>query len=124
TGDVRRTLRVVVTAVNSDGRNSATSAPTEVVSSKNGPTNTVRPALSGAAVVGDTLHVTNGSWTPTATSFQRQWQRCASDGTACLNIPGATGQSYGIRTADAGHRLRALVTARNSSGQTTVASAA
>src|SRR4051794_32423927 len=45
TGDVGHALRVVVTAVNADGRSSATSAPTEPVNSANGPTNTVRPAL-------------------------------------------------------------------------------
>jgi hypothetical protein len=121
-GDVRHTLRVIVTAANSDGKSSATSAPSDVVNSKNGPSNTVRPALSGTAVVGGSLRVTNGSWSPSATSYLRQWQRCTSEGTSCLNIPGATGQTYGVRTADAGHRLRALVTARTSSGQTTVAS--
>jgi len=121
-GDVGHALRVVVTATNADGKTAATSAPTEPVNSANGPTNTVRPALSGAAVVGNTLRVTNGSWSPAATSFSRHWQRCAADGTACLNIPGATAQTYGVRTADVGHRLRALVTARNSGGSTTVAS--
>jgi hypothetical protein len=123
-GDVRHTLRVVVTAGNTDGKTSATSAPSDVVGSKNGPTNTVRPALSGSAEIGGTLRVSNGSWSPTATSFLRQWQRCTADGTGCLNISGATGQTYGVRLADAGHRLRALVTGRNSSGQTTVATAA
>jgi hypothetical protein len=121
TGDVGHTLRVVVTATNADGKSSATSAPTDVVGSKNGPANTVRPALNGAAVVGRTLSVSNGSWSPTPTSFGRQWQRCAADGTGCLNVPGANGQTYGVRVADIGHRLRALVTARTSGGSTTVA---
>jgi hypothetical protein len=122
TGDVGHALRVVVTGVNADGRSSATSAPTDPVDSANGPTNTVRPAVSGTAAVGETLRVSNGSWTPTPTSFSRQWQQCAADGTACLNIGGATGQTYGVRAGDAGHRLRALVTAHTASGQTTVAS--
>lgn len=121
-GDVGHALRVVVTGVNTDGRSSATSAPTEPVSSANGPTSTVRPTVSGTAAVGQTLTVSNGSWTPTPTSFARQWQQCSSDGSSCLNISGATGRSYGVRAADAGHRLRALVTARTASGQTTVAS--
>jgi hypothetical protein len=122
TGDVGHALRVVVTGVNTDGRSSATSAPTEPVNSANGPTNTVRPTVSGTAAVGQTLTVSNGSWTPAPTSFLRQWQQCASDGTACVNISGATGQTYGVRAADAGHRLRAFVTARTASGQTTVPS--
>ena len=121
-GDVGHALRVVVTAVNSDGRTAATSGPTEPISSKNGPTNTVRPALSGSAVVGETLRVSNGSWSPQPTSFTRQWQRCDADGTACLNISGATGQTYGVRIDDVGHRLRALVTAHSALGNTTVAS--
>lgn len=122
TGDVGHTVRVVVTAANADGKSSANSAPTEVVGSKGGPTNSVRPSVSGSAVVGDTLTVSNGSWTPAPSSFSRQWQRCASDGTACLDIAGATGQTYGIRSEDVGHRLRALVTAHTSTGQTTAAS--
>ena len=68
--------------------------------------------------------MTNGSWTPTPSSFTRQWQRCASDGTGCLNIAGATGQTYGVRSADLGRRLRALVTAHSSTGQATAASSA
>src|SRR3954453_8305160 len=124
TGDAGHALRVVVTGVNADGRNSATSAPTEPVSSASGPTNTVRPALSGTAAVGGTMHVTNGSWSPSPSFVTRQWQRCSADGTDCVNIAGATGQSYGVRLADVGHRLRAHVTAHSSSGQTTVASSA
>src|SRR5581483_10260936 len=57
-GDVGHALRVVVTATNADGHASAVSDPTEPVASKGGPTNTVRPALSGSAVVGGTLRVT------------------------------------------------------------------
>ncbi len=121
-GDVGHTLRVIVTAVNADGKTPATSDPSDVVAGTNGPTNTVKPALSGSAVVGDTLRVSNGSWSPTPTSFSRQWQRCNSEGAACANISGATGQTYGVRSADAGHRLRALVTAHSSGGNTTAAS--
>ena len=124
TGDVGHALRVVVTAVNADGRTSAVSGPTDPVNSASGPSVTVKPALSGSAVIGGTLRVSNGSWSPTPTSYGRQWQRCDESGASCLNIAGATGQTYGVRLADVGHRLRALVTARTSSGQTTVASAA
>jgi hypothetical protein len=121
-GDVGHTLRVVVTATNADGKASATSAPSEVIGSATGPTNTVKPAVSGSPVVGETLSVTNGSWTPAPSSYTRQWQRCATDVTGCVNISGATGQTYGVRSADVGHRLRALVTAHSSGGATTVES--
>jgi len=116
-GDVGRTVRVVVTASNADGKASATSAATDVVDSKNGPSNSVRPALSGSAVVGGTLTVSNGTWSPTPSSFSRQWQRCTAEGTSCVNISGATGQTYGVRSDDNGHRLRALVTAHTSAGE-------
>jgi Ig domain of plant-specific actin-binding protein len=122
TGDVGHALRVSVTAGNSDGKASASSGATEPVNSANGPSNNVRPSVSGTAQVGETLTVSNGSWSTAPSSFTRQWQRCDSDGTSCLNISGATGQTYGIRTGDIGHRLRALVTAHTSNGQTTVAS--
>jgi hypothetical protein len=121
---VHHTLRVVVTAKNADGSASATSDPSGVVGSTNGPDNTIRPAISGDTVPGGTLTTSNGAWSPAATSFGYQWQRCDTSGSACLNVSGATGKSYGIRTADDGHRLRALVTARTSKGQTTAMSAA
>jgi hypothetical protein len=121
-GDVSRTLRVVVTATNADGKASVSSDPTEIVASKNGPSNTVKPTVTGTPVVGEQLAVSNGSWSPSATSVNRQWQRCGSDGNGCLNIGGATGRTYGVRSADVGHRLRALVTAHNSSGTATAVS--
>src|SRR5581483_7834549 len=96
TSDVGHALRVVVTASNADGKAAAVSAATDPISSANGPTNTVRPSVTGAAVVGSTLRVSNGSWSPAAASYGRQWQRCASDGSGCTNIAGANGQSYGV----------------------------
>lgn len=120
-GDVHHAIRVVVTAANADGKTPAKSAATDVVGSTNGPSNTVQPTVSGTAAVGDTLTVHHGSWSAAAT-YTWQWQRCNSDGASCLNIGGATGASYGVRTIDVGSRLRALVTAHASGGQTTVAS--
>jgi Ig domain of plant-specific actin-binding protein len=120
--DVGRTLRVVVTASNADGKASATSEPSDVVDSKSGPVNTVKPAVSGTATVGQELSVSTGTWTPKPTSFGYQWQRCSSTGTDCLNVAGATSRVYGVRSADVDHRLRALVTARTTAGRSTVAS--
>jgi hypothetical protein len=121
-GDVSRTLRVEVTASNADGKNTATSKPTDVVDSKDGPTNTVKPAVSGTAQIGEELSVSNGSWSPAPTSFSRLWQRCDASVETCVNIAGATGRTYGVRSADSGHRLRALVTARTAAGVSTVTS--
>ena len=120
--DVDHTLRVVVTASNADGKASATSNATDVVDSKTGPVNSVKPAVSGAATVGQELKVSTGTWTPKPSSYGYQWQRCTSTGTDCLNVAGATSRAYGVRSADVDHRLRALVTARAASGRSTVAS--
>lgn len=124
TADVHHAIRVVVTAKNADGSASATSDPTDVIGSANGPSNTVKPSVSGSTLPGAELTVSNGSWSPAATSFNYQWQRCDSTGADCLNVAGATGRTYGVRTTDTGHRMRALVTAHNSGGQTTVQSSA
>jgi Ig domain of plant-specific actin-binding protein len=120
--DVGRTLRVTVTASNTDGKASATSDPTDVVDSKSGPANSVRPSVSGTPTVGEELRVSRGTWSPTPTSFGFQWQRCSSAGTDCVNVPGATGATYGVRAADVDNRMRALVTARTSAGRSTVTS--
>src|SRR5215212_1148143 len=96
-GDVGHALRVEVTAINADGRATAPSQPTDPISDANGPNNTVRPALSGSATVGEELQSTTGTWSPTPTATTRQWQRCDSDNTDCRNIVGATGQTYGVR---------------------------
>ncbi len=122
TGDVHHALRVVVTAKNADGSALATSDPSGVIGSANGPANTVKPAVSGSTIPGSELTVSNGSWSPSASSFTYQWQRCASDGTSCLNVAGATGKTYGVRTSDTGHTMRALVTAHTTKGQTTAPS--
>ena len=122
--DVHHTIRVIVTAKNADGSANATSDPTDVVGTANGPTNTVKPSVAGTAIPGSELTVSNGSWNPAATSYTYQWQRCDTTGANCLNVAGATGKTYGVRTADGGHKLRALVTAHKSTDQTTVASSA
>jgi hypothetical protein len=41
----------------------------------------------------------------------------------CGNVSGATGKTYGVRTADVGFRVRVEVTARNQSGSATATSA-
>ena len=60
-GDVSHTIRVVVTATNADGKASASSDPTAVVGSKDGPANTVKPTVTGTAIVGEQLRVGNGT---------------------------------------------------------------
>jgi hypothetical protein len=118
--EVGRTVRVLVTASNADGKDTANSHPSPVISDSSAPRNTVRPTISGTAQVGQAMTVSNGTWTGGATSFTFQWQRCDLNGQACLNIAGATSRTYGVRADDVGSTLRANVTAHNAAGRTTV----
>jgi hypothetical protein len=82
------------------------------------PGNTASPTVSGTAKVGETLSVSNGTWTSSPTTYAYRWQRCTSS-TSCTNIAGATAQTYVARAADAGRTLRAVVTASNADGSST-----
>jgi hypothetical protein len=82
------------------------------------PANTTPPVLSGSPSVGATLLCANGLWTgKPAPSFAQQWLR---DGAP---IPGAIGSSYLVQSADAGHNVSCLVTAKNVKGSKSATSA-
>jgi hypothetical protein len=124
--DVGSTMRVRVTATNTDGSNSAQSAQTAVViaaSSSAAPKNTSPPTISGTAKVGQVLTANEGTWTGNPTGYSYQWQRCDADVATCSNVVGATAKTYAVRLADLGFRLRVVVTARNAKGSGTARSA-
>src|SRR4051794_35448591 len=56
--------------------------------------------------------------------FSRQWRRCDKNGNNCANISGATGSTYLLGPVDLGARIRVVVTAANSAGQTAATSTA
>jgi len=117
--DVGNTVRVVVTAKNSDGTATAASAPTAVVAAPAAPANSAVPTISGSAQIGQTLTVNNGTWSgPGTITFSYQWLRCDQNGGSCAAITGATGNSYKLTSADVGHSLRVRVTAKNDNGST------
>ncbi|MGH3072954.1 MAG: hypothetical protein ACRDNB_11910 [Gaiellaceae bacterium] len=114
--DTGRTMRVRVTGINADGATNARSAPTAVVQPSTAPRNTVRPTITGDPEVGQELTAEEGTWTNSPTSFAYQWQRCDIDAITCFGVSGATGKTYGVRSADVGFRLRVEVRARNANG--------
>jgi hypothetical protein len=88
------------------------------------PANVSPPTISGAAVAGETLTASPGSWTGTAPlSYAFAWRRCDDAGASCSPIAGATGQTYVAATDDIGSTLRVDVTATNAEGSASALSA-
>jgi hypothetical protein len=88
------------------------------------PVNTVAPAVTGTPAVGQTLTISNGSWTGSPTpTFTRQWQvETTVNSGSYQDIAGATNTTYVVQAADNGKRLRGLVTANNTAGSVTATS--
>jgi len=83
------------------------------------PENTEPPAVVGTPMDGELVTAKDGEWTgEDPTAFSYQWQSCDAAGANCANVNGATAKVYRVATADVGHRLRVVVTAKNSSGTT------
>lgn len=86
------------------------------------PASTVAPVASGTPLVGQTLSVTNGSWTGTPSSFTYQWSRDNHGGGVYSAIPGATANTYLLVDADDTCHIRCQVDAYNARGSGTAAS--
>jgi len=118
--DAHKYLRVVVTANDSNGSadQSATSLRTAIGNAA--PTNTVAPAISGSASVGNSLSSSAGTWNDAdgdTLSYGYQWYRADDNGgTNDSLITGATANSYSLTSADAHKYLRVVVTANDSNG--------
>lgn len=116
-GDLGNTLRVKVIGSNGDGSSTATSGPSARIGGSTAPANTSPPTISGNATVGSTLTANPGTWTGAAPiTYHYQWLICDANGQACHGIGGATSQTYGVRSDDAGNTIRVQVTATNSGG--------
>jgi hypothetical protein len=118
TADIDHTLDANIFATNADGTGRADTKGSGVVAARGVPKNTARPTISGKALVGETLTVTNGTWTG-ASTFSYQWQQCDQNGNNCADIAGANGSTYGVRSTDIGHEILARVKATNRFGSTT-----
>ncbi len=117
--DVGRFVRVEVTAVNSaapGGVVAFSGLSTQVGAAA--PANTAWPVLSGTAVDGQTLSISDGTWSGTAPfTFAYLWQRCDDDveGLNCVDV-GTDANTYTLTSADVGRYLLAQVTATNAAG--------
>jgi hypothetical protein len=121
--DVGSTLRMVVTATNAAGSQSAASAATSPIAALL-PSNVSPPTISGLLQTGQLLSVTNGAWSGTAPiAYSYQWQLCNALGGGCTNISKATEPGFKLSLADVGLTLRAIVTATNGGGSVSQASA-
>jgi hypothetical protein len=110
-----------ITAVVLDAAGNETDSATFPVLIHNAPTNTKRPALAGAAQVGQTLRVNDGAWEGAPKTFAFQWLRCPGSildksEAGCTKIPSATQRTYTATAPDSGKRLVAKVTAENAAG--------
>jgi hypothetical protein len=89
------------------------------------PSNQQEPFISTkiAVVVGAKLTGDKGNWNGTEPiDYSYQWLRCNENAVGCKDVKNATGTTYTIVQADAGHTLRFEVTAKNSDGSSTAMS--
>ena len=83
------------------------------------PDNTVLPAITGTATVGETLTASTGTWSGSPTpSYAYQW---FADGES---IPGATADTYDLTAGEEGTVITVQVTASNVNGSASAISAA
>ncbi len=108
TGDIGSTITCTVTATNAIGSTSQVSNTTAAVLGQ--PVNTVAPAVTGTAQVGQTLTTTTGTWTGGSVTFAYQWVRNPS-----TNV-GTNQNTYVPVIGDVGSTIRCVVTGSNAVG--------
>jgi hypothetical protein len=85
--------------------------------------NTAAPAISGTPQEGSTLSGSNGTWANGPTKYDYAWLRCDNKGGSCATINGANKNTYVLTSGDVNNTVRFRVTASNSAGNNTAASA-
>ena len=80
------------------------------------PTSVSPPAIGGWFVEGAQLAEFPGAWTNSPSTFADQWLRCDGSGANCNPVPGATGSTYSLTSADVGAAIRVQEIATNSGG--------
>ncbi len=118
TGTGSRTITVLagslavvqIRAVNAIGNGTASDTKSATPSQLAGPTNTVAPAMTGTFTVGQTITVSNGTWSVTPDEYERRW----TYGSTVLS--GETGTTYEIDDFTFGQNLFAEVRCRQTGG--------
>lgn len=111
-GDEGSSVKVQVTATNTEGGTSAFSLPTETVAFP-APVNTVLPEITGTATSGETLSASTGTWTSgSVPTYAYQWYRDTNV------ISGANSSTYVLTAGDVGSTVKVKVTASNTTGST------
>ena len=119
---VANSIEVTVTAANSLGSATATSATTSPIGGLL-PTNTALPSITGLLQDGGLLSALSGSWSGSEPlSYGYQWLLCDASGASCKEVFGATGTTLGLLTGMIGGTARLVVTATNSAGSTSATS--
>jgi len=94
--DLDKTLKVVVTAEGTAGKESVASAVTPVIETGFlAPTDLFPPTSEGNLTPGETLTAQTGTWVSSEPiSYTYQWRKCNEEGGSCANITGATSSTY------------------------------
>jgi hypothetical protein len=110
--DVSHTMALTVSATDSKGTTSAYASLLGPVSQAEAALlATAQPTIAGTGKVGETLTASTGTWSGSPTSYNYAWQRCNANGRICVPIANATSPTYTATSADAGHKLLAIVQA-------------
>jgi len=114
--DAGAILHCKVTATNASGSTTAQSESTGVIAPEveAAPVNTVLPEVTGSPIKGQTLTVSDGTWTGNPTSYMYQW----FSGTNFVS----TASTYVIQQFDVNKLIHCDVLATNSGGSTTASS--
>ena len=80
------------------------------------PFDETNPTIAGEPAVGQTLLESHGLWKPAPTSYEINWMRCDGMGNSCSYINNASGSSYTLTPADAGHTIVVREVGSNAAG--------
>ena len=119
--DAGASVRVLVTATNPYGVASVPSAPVGAVLSVP-PVNSAAPTVTGNPQRGFTLVAGPGTWSGTGVTYTYQWQSSTDDAT-WTNLSGAVSATYPVEVTDEATYLRVVITATDSQGAASQASA-